>query len=505
MVTSDTLVSLRDELRTADPRNEPLSEIRTTEASVVAELLESLGRPNGPKTDGLADEIERHLASLRTRHDARPVTQGWGLRHDLYVEPCGSADPPSAAAATWPTELWSAMRPSLERGLPCAVLAEFGTGKSWFLEMIQHRLAIARGVPWIPLRLKLRSFRREASRLPAGLAALLGAFARPRPILDELRDQLWTAAFGESVLQAKRDAMVEAFEQGRFLLLLDALDEMGSGARDEADLLLSEVGKLSSHTLRSPVILTCRRSHFRDPSGETRLRDLGFELFYLWPWSPAHVRDYLERSIAAGRLTVSADDALAVIGGTYDLTDLTSRALLAAMLVDQWDAALAAKAFDLPSLYERHVEKALLTWQASKAHHLTMEQLRWYMEELAFLMFRLDALTLEAKDLDEYFGADFRRLRAGKSSALMERLQEIQTNSLLLRDGTGYAFCHVSFWEFLVARKLRRALAEDDRNAFAILHRSSRYHSIVGNFLVPMLLRDHREDWIEKLLQGGAA
>ena len=194
-------------------------------------------------------------------------------------------------------------------------------------------------------------------------------------------------------------------------------------------------------------------------------------MFYLWPWSPeAQLRAYLDRAAAIGLLGVAPSDVLKTIEATYDLVDLAQRALLAAMLVDQWTDLTSSRSIDLPTLYGRHVEKALLQWQGKKARTLTMAEVRHLMAEIAFLMFRLDSLVLSAEEMNQYFDKVLARRGVEKYSEVAETLvRDIEINSLLVRDKDGFAFCHLSLWEFLVADRLRGALLAAEDSLFSVL------------------------------------
>jgi hypothetical protein len=492
----------------------------------------------------LDDAISHYLTTLRERIEERRISQRQNVQRnllDLYVEPLGASEPPPVAAhastslsspqdpqvltfriggasppvqavtsPTTPRDLWSLISPHLESGKPCALIADFGTGKSWFLEMTLYRLAGDRlaGKGWVPLLMSLRNFHPAPPPSPGlatMLASLLGGVPKASSPFEQIREQAWAAAFGESLAPAQFKDLLRLYEEGRFLFLLDALDEMGSGARDEARALLSDVGRLATNMRRSPVLLTARRSFFRDAADEERLKDDGFEVFYLWPWSPeAQLRAYLDRAAAIKLLEVAPSDVLKNIEATYDLVDLAQRALLAAMLVDQWTDLASSRSIDLPTLYGRHVEKALLQWQGKKTRTLTMAQVRHLMVEIAFLMFRLDSLVLSAEEMDQYFDKVLARRGVEKYSEVAESLvRDIELNSLLVREKDGFAFCHLSLWEFLVAERLRSALIGAEDSLFSVLQRSRRYESIMKHFLVPMLMTDSQHNLLQRLFLAG--
>ena len=126
------------------------------------------------------------------------------------------------------------------------------------------------------------------------------------------------------------------------------------------------------------------------------------------------------------------------------------------------------------------------------------------MAEIAFLMFRLDSLVLSAEEMDQYFDKVLTRRGVEKYSEVAETLvRDIEINSLLVRDKDGFAFCHLSIWEFLVAERLRSALLGGEDSLFSVLQRSGRYESIMKHFLVPMLMMDSQQVLLERLFQAG--
>jgi TIR domain/NACHT domain len=432
---------------------------------------------------------------------------------DFYIEPRGSTEPyPKEAASPPPGDnLWTLITPSLQYAKPCILLAEFGMGKTWLLEMIQYRLACddffknpGDGRFWIPLLVKLRGFRQET--VSPGLIALLGSLvnAKHRSIFEQLRDQAWRAALGETEARNYEKELIQFFEERRFLFLFDALDEVATDSRADIDRIVTEVGNVGGFTKRSPIILTCRRSFFKDPAQEQSLRDRGFDVFYLWPWSRENILEYLAKTHAMGLLKTAPQRVMEKIEGTYNLLDISSRALLSAMLVCQWEYFMTEEEIDIPSLYERHIETALLGWQGMKTWQLGTNDLKRFMEELAFLMFKLNSSLISPAELDEYFSNKFHDLGMGKVSEVAESMvRDIKTNSFLLREDSNYIFCHTSIWEFLVSRKLFRSLQSEspDKAAFLISSRAAQYRSIINNFLMPMLRKENRSDLLLKMME----
>ena len=397
---------------------------------------------------------------------------------DFYIPSRGSTEPPprTGSDAGQAPPLRELLLPSIERRAPSFVLADFGMGKTWFLEHLRYEFA-------------RRALEGEEARTVVPVSLSLRD-ARRRPSFEDLRKQAWVAAFGEGLVDSSQPALIDAFEKGVFVFLFDALDEMVLTER-ERDQILRELGDLAGRTHRSSVIVTCRRSFFPDASAEQSLGRLGFDVFYLWPWSREDIVAYLERVHAGGVLGADPRVVLERIEGTYSLHDISSRAMLSAMLADQWDAIVQGGPIDLPTLYERHVEKALYSWNAPKNWQLSKHVMQRCMEEIAMAMFRLGSLTISPRELDEWFSKEFSELRIKRFSEIADFfIRDVKTNSLLLREGDAYAFCHTSVWEFLVARRLVQALERGDADAFTVRDRAAQYESVIQDFLIPMLARD---------------
>ena len=455
--------------------------LTTAVAFLVKYLLERLTRVPPPPLDR---QLAKHLDSVVQSLEERRTRSSHDLQSDLldfYIDARGAREPPPRRGADvqpGAERLADLVMASVNRRVPCIVLADFGMGKTWFLEHFRYSLAeaaLAEGLPdhLIPLRVSLRGWTAH------GL------------MFRELRRHAWTVALGEKLADSREADLVELYEAGRFVFLLDGLDELAGSTPEDRGRVLQELGSLGEHAKRSAVVLTSRRGFFASESTEQRLSDLGFDVYYLWPWSRDDIVSYLRKLHAQGALGPEPETMVEQLEQTHDLRDLASRAMLSAMLADQWDTIASNQNIDLPLLYERHVEKAVLDWVAPKAWKLEKHEIKECMEEIAFLMFRLGSLEVSPSELDRYFSRQPRWRGVRKFSKLADSLaRDIKTNSLPVRDGDSYAFCHTSIWEFMVARRLIHELADASSGGFRIPSRTAQYDSIHTHFLVPMLEKE---------------
>ena len=435
---------------------------------------------------------DRLLSSIVERYEAPGHEHAGDPQRNvlgLFVEPMGWTQPqePSAVGDGSTTMLTPLVSGAIAGRTPCMILADFGTGKTWFMQMMEYRiakrcLANKRTSELDPLLFNLRSFRRGPSSASP---------TSPRDaatVFSQVRDRAWSIAYGESAVSTCRGQLLHEFEEGRQLLLLDGLDEM---RREDAQLLINEIGELSRSNRRSAIVMTCRRSFFMDPASEQRTADVGIKVFHALPWSRGQVLEYLVKAQATGMLDIEAATAQAQLDSVHGARDITSRALLAAMFVSQWNEIGIGGDVDVPSLYKRHIEKELMRWQGARLQRLTVEQLRWHMEQLAMLMFELDRRSITAGEMEMYLSRKFSNMNLRPLSEIAAAVTgDLRSNSLLLRHGSEYFFCHPSFGDFLVASLLLRSLQEDNFAPLSVLHRSRQYRGIIEPFLIPMLPKE---------------
>jgi len=464
----------------------------------------------------LAQLLTTHLRKTVERYEEQRQWQPHNWQQnilDFYIEPKGARAPPNGAAAraAAPQDMTSLLIPSLEAGRPCIVLADFGMGKSWLLQMLEFRLAqqaLDSEGPQepgrIPFLLNLRSFRAGGREHGQPLGRLLPGAGEPTPLLVQLRRAAWSKA-SEAQLPLHEAELLRRFERNQFVLLLDGLDEMAGSSRRSWEDILQPIGELATRTAKSSVIVTARRTLFEDVAQERRLGDLGFDVLYLWPWSATEIESYVAKAHTSGLLTDGEQDVLKAISSIHDLQDVTTRAMLTAMLVAQWPQIAEAGgrlALDTPSLYERYIETSLLDWQTGRTDQLDTSDMRVAMEEIAFMMLELDALEVTTRELDRYLSGKARELGVRRFSTIANSIaRDIRVTSLLVRNHDQYAFCHVSVWEFFVARRLYRLLDLGDTSGFEVPRRNKQYKSIFDNFLMPMLDRGGKRDLLRTLFR----
>lgn len=172
---------------------------------------------------------------------------------------------------------------------PIVLLGEPGSGKSVTLRHLAQTLAerpvYVHALPLLPVYLHLGRWRRG------------GDDGLPVPFIAFVQDELaQVVPHGKTLLAVLDDALA----QGRVFLLLDAMDEMPTRHYNERVERINRF--LVEHGGRNRVVIACRR---REYSGALPHSELIVE-----PFSPAHIRSYLERhwALYAAKLGAAASD-----------------------------------------------------------------------------------------------------------------------------------------------------------------------------------------------------
>jgi hypothetical protein len=413
------------------------------------------------------------LLEVVKRPDPRPLEP----RPDLAplperLEHAGPSPPPQAQRAGDGDEAPVPLSRALREARHLVLLGEPGAGKTTTLQYIalwfavragaaqavspydraqagspRHSLQTDLGIdePCIPVRLDLRTL---AGKLPATGAVLEEALAGE---VDRfLRKGLETA---QALVQAWRDS-------GRLLPLLDGLDEVPEGQREE---VRSEVTRFarSPDGSRCRVVVTSRIAGYAFLGGD-------FKEFTLKPFQGEEARGYLAHWLAALRparrreeAEREADRLLEEMRRTA-LRRLTDNPLLLRMAAELY-AEKGEIARSRAELYRRWVEEE--AWERARKRGAQEREKGAALDRLEEFAWALQN-GLEEPELSEE-----------EQQLLRDRL------GLLVRLDSRLVFAHRTFQEYFAARRLARAWEENRPGAWA--------------FLRPRL---HLPDWREPLL-----
>jgi hypothetical protein len=251
------------------------------QARYMKELNRPLGYDAGEFTPGegrLVDEAQIHLRYVFRRAQAG----------DMLGRTPGEITGGESARAV--RDVTALLR---DAKAPVVLLGDPGSGKSVTLRHLAQTLAerpvYVNALPLLPLYLHLGRWRRTGDD---GLPVAFITFVQ-----DELAQ---VVPHGKTLLAVLDDALA----QGRVFLLLDAMDEMPTRHYNERVERINRF--LVEHGGRNRVVIACRR---REYSGALPHSELIVE-----PFSPAHIRSYLERhwALYAPRLGAAAAEDPAV-------------------------------------------------------------------------------------------------------------------------------------------------------------------------------------------------
>jgi len=337
-----------------------------------------------------------------------------------------------------------------------ALLGNFGTGKSTFCRKYAHDLA-------------LRFQKDPTQRIPIliSLSEFNDRFDIQHLALGTLIEQ-----YGVSIT---RDLFGELQRQGRFLFILDGLDEMATRVDPETiEDNIREISSLSSIP-NNRLLLTCRTHFFRDKVEARRLGD--FEVLYIPEWGPTELAEYLQL-----RYGESWQDRLQTILKTHNLEELARTPLFLEMIVESLPE-LGAEV-ERAKLYERYTARWIDVESRRKGARLPAELRREFVMALALLMWREDRPACHYRQFSLIIAE---HLHENDATRIDYIRSDVQTCTFLTRDPEGnYAFRHKSFMEFFVAQALASTIRARDSRLLAERILTPE----ICDFLVEMLRQD---------------
>ena len=375
-----------------------------------------------------------------------------------------------------------------EDGAPplLVVFGEYGIGKTTacgaFARALVERRRAGDGAARLPIFLDLRN---------------LGANAATARTLEEIIDAIlartWQTGRPD---RPSAHAIVAHVQRSRAVAVFDGLDEVLVHLPPERgrELVRTLWGilppKLHGEPGAGRVVMTCRTHFFRTLSeqrayfrGEDRdavgARD--YAALHVLPFSDEQVRAYLraraERDPGGGGEPFGVERALEVIRTVHNLSELVARPYNLRLVADRLGALerrIASGArVDAAALYDDLVAEWLN--RDGGKHKLRRDDKPRLMEELAAELWRDGARSLPVDRLEAWLNRrlsdDPERGRwftlARPDVALLA--EDLRTATFVVRPGAeAFEFAHTSMLEYFLARRLARALAVGDLDAWAL-------------------------------------
>lgn len=319
------------------------------------------------------------------------------------------------------------------------ILGDYGTGKTTFAGRLFYESALAHLArplkERIPLLVPLKRYR-KAVNIRGLLIDLL---------LHEYRVRIRDYGVFRSLNEA-----------GRLLIILDAFDEMATGA-DEAEIISNFREIRSLQCKRAQVVLTCRTHFFKD-QGQLKKVHCGTTLYEELQsedktWTLCFLQPFTKDDVVAVVRAYSPDNAenyLDTIERTYNLRELCRHPILLDMILKTVPDVLLRQQLMTPSdLYRTYTCYWLDRddWRSKMTH----DQREFFMNELAFY-FQCNGVTeIHFRNLPRHIRRHFPGLRSMRDLDYFEA--DVRTCSFLVRDQSGnYSFSHRSFSEYFAAR-----------------------------------------------------
>lgn len=341
--------------------------------------------------------------------------------------------------------------PGLEavaRSSKLMVLGKPGSGKSTFLKFLAIRCNQGELQPErIPIFLELKAFARNASKK--------NNFSLLNYISEELR-----------ICEISDRQMETLLYEGRFLILLDGLDEV---KKEAFDTVLSEVSDFSTIYFRNQFVISCRTATYHSQ----------FEHFInveIADFNREQIENFAKKwfvAIARNSTKEGLIKATQFLEKLYLPENQQIRELAVTPILLNLICLVFQDKGDFPSkrskLYEQGLDILLQRWDESRNikrdeayRHLSLEDKKELLSYVAFITFERGDYFFEEDQIQQRI-ADYLRILPDTQteSRILKRdskavLKSIEAqHGLLVERARGiYSFSHLTFQEYFTARQI---------------------------------------------------
>jgi len=353
-----------------------------------------------------------------------------------------------------------------------AILGDYGTGKTSLCLNLTYKLA---------LRYKEHS---QTNRIPIFIPLKDHKLI---PDINKLIIELFKNSLDfkllKNFLNTEEDALLtlqEMLKTGKFLLILDGLDEMSERVQySVTQKNLEKISELAKTECK--IILTCRTHFFKtqldiiktlSPVSDIPLKDmidtkLDFEVIYIEPLNQTQIEHFLDKRLKSkGKLK----EHLNHIKNIYNLRDLAKRPILLEMIIRTIPFLQKEMSQNIEitatELYKTFTE--IWIQRDRNRYSDNPERKKKFMEKLAMdMLLEGGKESIHYSELQETIKLYFFKDLAVTREELEHFENEIRTCSFLICDKKGnYKFAHKSFQEFFLAQMLANELVEKKPELF---------------------------------------
>lgn len=372
-------------------------------------------------------DFSPYIQSSREAFDASPIARWYVPQTGSEIEDYDSLLSPGEASPYLHRPLLDHVDSLIQGGeRRVALLGNFGTGKSSFCAkyadvLIKRHLDDPRAR--IPVVIQLRDYR-------SGL---------------DIQD-LIVATLGRNFgVRIDSRLCSELQRMGRFIFLLDGLDEMATKVdRAVVNENLREFDRLHRDGANHYVV-TCRTHFFQERVSDEFLK--GYSTIYLVEWGLEDLRAYLKL-----RFPEEWRRYFDRISASPRLRDITKTPQFVEMLIEGLSESDLKRAGELASsgLYAKYVEKWIESESARRGAVMSAKQRREFVESLAGKLFVDQRSSIHYTELYE-LAREFSGY--GDPTRLDYFDTDARTCSFITKDSAGnYGFRHRSFMEYFAAR-----------------------------------------------------
>ena len=337
-----------------------------------------------------------------------------------------------------------------------SVLGEFGTGKTFLVRMLTHKLLNSPQRKFTPLYIDLRDINLQPSQaitLEYILGELLRIYGFPKQDPDSLIEEIYS---------------------GFYLVIFDGLDEITMRLpRDQISHLLQEMLRVfpaqtankASPRINTKVIFTCRSHYFRDIQDQIRFFsnnyrgriDLSQKSFIsMLPFSEEEIEKFIHKRIPRD---ANRQRVLETIHSVYNIKDLVKRPFLLNQFCANFssidDKLIQGKQIVSTDIYKT-IEEEWIGRDQDKSK-LEAELKSRLMCDLSMHLWSKQANSLKATELSRWINIWMHQNPVDRKALDIdtEILQEdLRTASFVVRSASedDFRFAHTSMQEYFLAK-----------------------------------------------------
>lgn len=399
---------------------------------------------------------------LKELQNFEPVAQrlinNWEMakEYKYYVEPFGRLDGHKEKSLLLDIVTSKINSP---KGEVIALLGEYGSGKSSFLQRIAAFFAdkylSSRYLGKIPVFIKLKELQ----------------------YFRDIKDLIKHTVSSQGVEISQNNVFEEMLRNGKFLLLLDGLDEISQDV--DEDIIIEHLSRLNEIMVEgSSVVITSRSNFFQGKQrAKVILQDLerdglqksasprkSFSVVWLQDFSENQISQFLKNKIPQ-----DASDCFKMLKRTYNLEDLAKRPILLDIITKMMPELKKLKEnINAAKLYEIYTNIWIERERLERNTSLSTKLKRKFCHDISWHLFINSLLEISFSVLTKKIHAVVSD-KSSNDEISKAILFDAQVCSFLeVGDNKTLHFAHRSFSEFFCAQKLYDEISSSNLTSYRL-------------------------------------